>query len=693
MEKQKMSQDEPGGVITEVREELVEIEENDGERVEMARRTLLGKVLARKIVNKGAVRAICVSAWGEAAEVKVSDMGPNIFMFTFPSEEATKRVMLKSPWSVMNYMLSLQQWDPDIAVTEVDFNKIPIWVQIHGLPFGAMTVINAGKIMKIVGDIMEVENPMVDGVLLRSFMRVRINFDIQKPLPTGCWVPRKNMPKSWIMFRYEKLQGFCYSCGVIGHEQKDCRKTPVMTAICKEIQLYGANLSAPPAKAINLLIKEQQRGRKEAESSTDQDSKGKQAEEAKDTGKESHGGSNRKEGAVEMEGEEMGQEQVQQRRGEQSSQSKGKAIDPTLAMSFIRQQQREEWEALKAQMGQVIITPWYRIEPGSHLPPKKVFRLQGTKGYNIENVVCMGSESEGQRAKEKIERDRAAGQKEVVIERHEGDGEEVTYEKDKGIRGMGVQANMEREKELEEMLLIKKCMEGVRPNEGLTNPHSLTLVDKECDMPRAGLGPEQTEELGLQEEDIGLKKPVILKDYISPPRVCNGPTVVGLSPGSIKKCRSACLKLQTTGQHQAGSQVTKDKIVHDNCKECKWIKTRISYREKEKQIEDVSPEEKDYRVEFPPDEDEKEGAMVSCIRQEDERLLVVEVQKSLSIKRNRLCIEGARNVAREQGEEHIKKRKQGNELLGSYHGLEDNKVLNDTIMAEEAGLSMPPPPP
>lgn len=58
-------------------------------------------------------------------------------------------------------------------------------MQIHGLPFAAMTVTNASKIMTKVGEIMEVEDPMVEGCLLRSFMRVRVNFDIQKPLPTG----------------------------------------------------------------------------------------------------------------------------------------------------------------------------------------------------------------------------------------------------------------------------------------------------------------------------------------------------------------------------------------------------------------------------------------------------------------------------------------------------------------------------
>lgn len=165
----------------------------------------------------------------------------------------------------MNNMLSLQHWNPETAVAEIDFTRIPMWVQIHGLPLGAMTVTNATKMTKLVGEVLEIEDTMVNGVLLRCFMRARVNFNTLRPLPTGCWVPRKHGPKSWVMFLYEKLQGFCYTCGVIGHEQKDCREAVKTTAISKEIPLYGAKLSVPPAKPMSLLIKEQQRWRNDKE--------------------------------------------------------------------------------------------------------------------------------------------------------------------------------------------------------------------------------------------------------------------------------------------------------------------------------------------------------------------------------------------------------------------------------------------
>lgn len=70
----------------------MELEDIAEERADITTRTLVGKILAKKMLNKGVVRAIYNAAWGEAAEVKVSDLGPNVLMFTFPSKEIAKNV-------------------------------------------------------------------------------------------------------------------------------------------------------------------------------------------------------------------------------------------------------------------------------------------------------------------------------------------------------------------------------------------------------------------------------------------------------------------------------------------------------------------------------------------------------------------------------------------------------------------------
>lgn len=131
--------------------------------------------------------------------------------------------------------------------------RVPFWVQLHGMPFGTLNSQSAINIAKQIGEIEEIENSKVEGVLLRSFMRVRILVNVYRPLPTGCWVPRKDLPKTWVVFRYEKLQGMCFNCGITGHEQKSYKKDRIMSVVNKGVSRYSAQLSMPAARAISAL--------------------------------------------------------------------------------------------------------------------------------------------------------------------------------------------------------------------------------------------------------------------------------------------------------------------------------------------------------------------------------------------------------------------------------------------------------
>lgn len=97
MEHQLAREEDKDQSVPISQEVLIELEDTNVDSEVLASRTLVGKILSKKILNKGAVRAICSAAWGEASEVKVSDMGPNLFLFTFPSEEIAQNIMSRSP--------------------------------------------------------------------------------------------------------------------------------------------------------------------------------------------------------------------------------------------------------------------------------------------------------------------------------------------------------------------------------------------------------------------------------------------------------------------------------------------------------------------------------------------------------------------------------------------------------------------
>lgn len=69
------------------------------------------------------------------------------------------------------------------------------------------------------------------------------------------------------------------------------------------------------------------------------------------------------------------------------------------------------------------------------------------------------------------------------------------------------------------------------------HPPPPTQVDLFSNIRRPGLGLELVEQLGLEEEDIGLKEPVVLLDYPSPP---DRYLSLQLTEQEIKRCREHC---------------------------------------------------------------------------------------------------------------------------------------------------------
>lgn len=237
----------------EPEEEIIEIEEYSNEGEEFAQRTLVGKILFAKVLNKAAAKSIIAKAWGEPDRLKVVDMGPNIYMFTFKNKMETQEILRRGPWYIMNHLISLQYWIPEVSAYEVDYTGVSFWVQLHGMPLGTMTCKNATQVMERFGEVREVENSLVDGNLYRDFMRVRVLLNVLKPLPVGCWIPRKDLPKTWIVFRFERLQDLCYKCGILGHDFRSCHKVWSMMGPNKDVHRFGPELAAPPARPLSSI--------------------------------------------------------------------------------------------------------------------------------------------------------------------------------------------------------------------------------------------------------------------------------------------------------------------------------------------------------------------------------------------------------------------------------------------------------
>ena len=147
---------------------------------------LVGKILADKVINKNAVKAILLKAWSTAKGVQIVDLSDNnIYLFKFAAEGDRKRVIELGPWNIEGFPLILKPWDQKLQVRDIDFSFIQLWVQIHNLPIEYMSKENAENIGNLLGKVLEVDFTGDGLVCMSRFLRVKVEFEVSKPLKSG----------------------------------------------------------------------------------------------------------------------------------------------------------------------------------------------------------------------------------------------------------------------------------------------------------------------------------------------------------------------------------------------------------------------------------------------------------------------------------------------------------------------------
>nr|XP_023917062.1 uncharacterized protein LOC112028599 [Quercus suber] len=182
---------------------------------------LIGKFCTKHRINLESVARVMKSVWRTKHDFEVSDLGENKAMFLFQTKEDMEKVLLLSRWSFDKYLLILHKLVRGEVVKEIKFNRSSFWVQIHGLPIMCQTKEVGMSIGATLGEVEKVD-ANGKGFCLGSFLRIRVLLDISLPLCRGRKVRLGEYGLKWVDFRYERLPIFCYLCGKVDHDEKDC---------------------------------------------------------------------------------------------------------------------------------------------------------------------------------------------------------------------------------------------------------------------------------------------------------------------------------------------------------------------------------------------------------------------------------------------------------------------------------------
>jgi hypothetical protein len=131
-----------------------------------------------------------------------------------------ERILQGNPWIFRNSWLIVKPWDRETDPRTIDFDHVPVWIQLWGLPHHCKTKAMGRHLGSLTGEVENFEVYEYSGKKL--IIKIKVAINVHKPIPSEIHVGNPTNGNCWVDFRYEKLPQFCFNCGLIGHAASLC---------------------------------------------------------------------------------------------------------------------------------------------------------------------------------------------------------------------------------------------------------------------------------------------------------------------------------------------------------------------------------------------------------------------------------------------------------------------------------------
>lgn len=201
-------------------------------------RSLIGKVHGEKHVSYRGLKNTMTGIWSIRGELRVWELGPNIFQFIFPSKQERQKVTLGRAWTFDGQFLVLRNWEETVQSDREGFRFAQCWIQVWDILNNWVSKEVGWKMGRLFRKTHDVIIPEIGSPSGRH-IKVLVDIDLWKALPGGTKL-KEGDQCVWISFRYEQLSIFCNYCGTVGHGERLCnkRKTDINSGQLKGGQ-YG----------------------------------------------------------------------------------------------------------------------------------------------------------------------------------------------------------------------------------------------------------------------------------------------------------------------------------------------------------------------------------------------------------------------------------------------------------------------
>lgn len=184
---------------------------------------LVGKILLARGINREGLKTALYQAWRTVCDFKIESLGSNVFMFKFASEADKNRVLNRGPWHFDRALIVLQEPKGIGSIKKQAFSHVSFWIQIHNVPLMCMDTSIIRELGARVGRVQDIGTDAHEECF-GEFVRIRVSVDITKPLKKLIVLKQEGEEDIPMPVVYEQLPDFCFCCGCIGHQFRECTK-------------------------------------------------------------------------------------------------------------------------------------------------------------------------------------------------------------------------------------------------------------------------------------------------------------------------------------------------------------------------------------------------------------------------------------------------------------------------------------
>ena len=130
-------------------------------------------------------------------------------------------MLSRGPWHFDRALIILTEPKGIGEVSKQAFTHVPFWVQIRNIPMACMERDFLQELGGMIGKVEEIETNE-NGDCFGEFARIRISINIIQPLKKILFLKKEGETDIPMPVVYERLPDFCFYCGIIGHQFKEC---------------------------------------------------------------------------------------------------------------------------------------------------------------------------------------------------------------------------------------------------------------------------------------------------------------------------------------------------------------------------------------------------------------------------------------------------------------------------------------